>query len=231
MCTHIIGYTGQRNCIKKRNEASGGNKDAMFQRIREWLSLKNYQYQVTTGIYMLEPWERTIFSILCYVNFFIPVWVTPVSWITYASNIYILHTIAARTCCYMCSNEYSWRKFRFFGQLLAHFSSTIPRSQFSIVIRPWSCNLGNFGGIFFESEAYPHTLSCTGTMKEGRKKRGHPFISHLVSYFRVLLFPSAPFDEISIVVKAIYFFHFFLYPRTVWNMKCGVSKKSYPFVQ
>ena len=39
-------------------------EDAMFQRIREWLSLKNYQYQVTTGIYMLEPWERTIFSIL-----------------------------------------------------------------------------------------------------------------------------------------------------------------------
>jgi len=35
---------------------------AMFQRIREWLSLKNYQYQVTTGIYMLEPWERTIFN-------------------------------------------------------------------------------------------------------------------------------------------------------------------------
>lgn len=174
---------------------------------------------------MLEPWERTIFSILCYVNFFIPVWVTPVSWITYASNIYISHTIAARTCCYMCSN------FRFFGQLLAHFSSTIPRSQFSIVIRPWSCNLGNFGGIFFESEAYPHTLSCTGTMKVGRKKRGHPFIYHLVSYFRVLLFPSAPFDEISIVVKEINFFHCFLYPRTVWNMKCGVSKKSYPFVQ
>ena len=117
-------------------------------------------------------------------------------------------------------------KISIFGQLLAHFTSTIPRSQFSIVIRPWSCNLGNFGGIFFESEAYPHTLSCTGTMKVG-----HPFISHLVSYFPVLLFPSAPFDEISTVVKAIYFFHCFLYPRTVWNMKCGVSKKSYPFVQ
>lgn len=37
----------------------------MFQKVREWLALKNYQYQVTTGIYMLEPWERTIFSILC----------------------------------------------------------------------------------------------------------------------------------------------------------------------
>ncbi|CAH3040947.1 unnamed protein product [Porites lobata] len=34
----------------------------MFQKIREWISLKNYQYQVTTGIYMLEPWERTIFN-------------------------------------------------------------------------------------------------------------------------------------------------------------------------
>ena len=123
MCTHIIGYTGQRNYIKRRNETSGGNKDAMFQRIREWLSLKNYQYQVTTGIYMLEPWERTIFSILCYVNFFIPVWVTPMSWITYASNIYISHTIAARTCCYMCSNAYSWRKFRFFGHLWPIFQA------------------------------------------------------------------------------------------------------------
>lgn len=36
----------------------------MFQKVREWLALKNYQYQVTTGIYMFEPWERTIFSIL-----------------------------------------------------------------------------------------------------------------------------------------------------------------------
>jgi len=42
---------------------------AMFQRIREWLSLKNYQYQVTTGIYMLEPWERTIFSILFGIDY------------------------------------------------------------------------------------------------------------------------------------------------------------------
>lgn len=41
----------------------------MFQKVREWLALKNYQYQVTTGIYMLEPWERTIFSILCFEVF------------------------------------------------------------------------------------------------------------------------------------------------------------------
>lgn len=41
----------------------------MLQKVREWLSLKNYQYQVTTGIYMLEPWERTIFSILFYMNY------------------------------------------------------------------------------------------------------------------------------------------------------------------
>ncbi|PFX30691.1 Serine palmitoyltransferase small subunit A [Stylophora pistillata] len=34
----------------------------MFQKLREWLWLKNYQYQVITGIYMLEPWERTIFN-------------------------------------------------------------------------------------------------------------------------------------------------------------------------
>lgn len=46
---------------KPKSEAK---RDTMFQKIREWISLKNYQYQVTTGIYMLEPWERTIFSIL-----------------------------------------------------------------------------------------------------------------------------------------------------------------------
>lgn len=49
-------------CTHKKEQEL--EEDAMFQRIREWLSLKNYQYQVTTGIYMLEPWERTIFSIL-----------------------------------------------------------------------------------------------------------------------------------------------------------------------
>lgn len=34
----------------------------MFQKVRAWLALKNYQYQAVTGIFMLEPWERTIFN-------------------------------------------------------------------------------------------------------------------------------------------------------------------------
>lgn len=36
----------------------------MYQKLRAWLALKNYQYQAITGIFMLEPWERMIFSIL-----------------------------------------------------------------------------------------------------------------------------------------------------------------------
>ncbi|KAK2567476.1 hypothetical protein P5673_008298 [Acropora cervicornis] len=36
----------------------------MYQKLRGWLALKNYQYQAITGIFMLEPWERMIFSIL-----------------------------------------------------------------------------------------------------------------------------------------------------------------------
>ena len=38
--------------------------ETMFQKVRAWLALKNYQYQAITGIFMLEPWERMIFSIL-----------------------------------------------------------------------------------------------------------------------------------------------------------------------
>lgn len=38
--------------------------ESMFQKVRAWLALKNYQYQAITGIFMLEPWERMIFSIL-----------------------------------------------------------------------------------------------------------------------------------------------------------------------
>jgi len=46
-------------------------KVTMFQKIREWLALKNYQYEVTTGAYVLQPWEKTIFSILLGKSFFI----------------------------------------------------------------------------------------------------------------------------------------------------------------
>ncbi len=28
----------------------------------EWAKLKNYQYELTLGLYMLEPWEKVIFS-------------------------------------------------------------------------------------------------------------------------------------------------------------------------
>jgi len=34
----------------------------MFKTIRDYLALKNYQYEVTTGLYMLEPWEKALFS-------------------------------------------------------------------------------------------------------------------------------------------------------------------------
>lgn len=34
----------------------------MYQKLRAWLALKNYQYQAITGIFMLEPWERMIFN-------------------------------------------------------------------------------------------------------------------------------------------------------------------------
>jgi len=35
---------------------------------RSWIQLKYYQYKLNTGIYMLEPWERKIFSIFSLSN-------------------------------------------------------------------------------------------------------------------------------------------------------------------
>lgn len=61
MRVHKTATVGQRTYAEEETKSK---EDAMFQKLREWLVLKNYQYQVTTGIYMLEPWERTIFSIL-----------------------------------------------------------------------------------------------------------------------------------------------------------------------
>ncbi|KAF0436356.1 small subunit of serine palmitoyltransferase-like protein [Gigaspora margarita] len=40
----------------------------MFSRIREYLVLKNYQYEVTTSLYMLEPWEKALFNSLVIVG-------------------------------------------------------------------------------------------------------------------------------------------------------------------
>ena len=34
---------------------------------RNWLQLKYYQYELNTGIYMLEPREKKIFSILSFL--------------------------------------------------------------------------------------------------------------------------------------------------------------------
>ncbi|CAB4383346.1 hypothetical protein RhiirA5_495591 [Rhizophagus irregularis] len=34
----------------------------MLKAIRNYLALKNYQYEVTTALYMLEPWEKALFN-------------------------------------------------------------------------------------------------------------------------------------------------------------------------
>ncbi|TPX33915.1 hypothetical protein SmJEL517_g03381 [Synchytrium microbalum] len=34
----------------------------MLKEFREWIRLKNYQYELTFGLYMLEGWEKTTFS-------------------------------------------------------------------------------------------------------------------------------------------------------------------------
>nr|CAG8554290.1 7502_t:CDS:2 [Entrophospora candida] len=40
----------------------------MFRTIRDYLALKNYQYEVTTALYMLEPWEKALFNTLVLVG-------------------------------------------------------------------------------------------------------------------------------------------------------------------
>ncbi|KAJ3046156.1 hypothetical protein HDU99_009823, partial [Rhizoclosmatium hyalinum] len=32
--------------------------------LSKWISLKIYQYELTFGLYMLEPWEKYIFNIV-----------------------------------------------------------------------------------------------------------------------------------------------------------------------
>ncbi|CAG8466454.1 7185_t:CDS:2 [Acaulospora morrowiae] len=34
----------------------------MLTKIRRHLALKNYQYEITTALYMLEPWEKALFN-------------------------------------------------------------------------------------------------------------------------------------------------------------------------
>lgn len=36
----------------------------MLSKFREWVSLKYYQYELNSGIYMLEPWERVLFNVI-----------------------------------------------------------------------------------------------------------------------------------------------------------------------
>lgn len=38
----------------------------MLKAIRNYLALKNYQYEVTTALYMLEPWEKALFSMFTF---------------------------------------------------------------------------------------------------------------------------------------------------------------------
>jgi len=50
----------------------------MLKAIRNYLALKNYRYEVTTALYMLEPWEKALFNsiiivflaLLAYTTFF-----------------------------------------------------------------------------------------------------------------------------------------------------------------
>jgi hypothetical protein len=37
--------------------------------IRDYLALKYYRYEVTTALYMLEPWEKALFStFICFLS-------------------------------------------------------------------------------------------------------------------------------------------------------------------
>ncbi|CAG8483557.1 9581_t:CDS:2 [Funneliformis mosseae] len=42
----------------------------MFKTFRKHLALKNYQYEITTGLYMLEPWEKALFTLFTYATVF-----------------------------------------------------------------------------------------------------------------------------------------------------------------
>ena len=36
--------------------------DRVSIKFKDWISIKYYQYELNTGIYMLEPWEKSIFN-------------------------------------------------------------------------------------------------------------------------------------------------------------------------
>ena len=40
-----------------------------LKKVRDWFNLKYYQYEINTSIYMLEPWEKKIFSIFSKLYF------------------------------------------------------------------------------------------------------------------------------------------------------------------
>ena len=53
------------NLEKYYNKAMPSNKAGTEQksRLRKWFDLNYYRYELNTGIYMLEPWEKKLFSI------------------------------------------------------------------------------------------------------------------------------------------------------------------------
>ena len=42
-----------------KDQSSGEEKS----RFRQWFDLNYYRYEVNTGMYVLEPWEKKLFSI------------------------------------------------------------------------------------------------------------------------------------------------------------------------
>ncbi|RUS16958.1 hypothetical protein BC937DRAFT_90602 [Endogone sp. FLAS-F59071] len=41
----------------------------MFTSLKKYVSLKVYQYELTTSLYMLEPWEKTLFNSIIFLGF------------------------------------------------------------------------------------------------------------------------------------------------------------------
>lgn len=49
-------------------------KPSLFQSIRDYLSLKVYQYELLTGIYMLTGPEKLVFNIVVWTMVFLSCW-------------------------------------------------------------------------------------------------------------------------------------------------------------
>ncbi|KAJ3116982.1 hypothetical protein HK098_006416 [Nowakowskiella sp. JEL0407] len=44
---------------------------ASFKKLQDAIALKLYQYELTIGLYMLEPWEKTLFNLFVLLMFFL----------------------------------------------------------------------------------------------------------------------------------------------------------------